>query len=269
MADLNPFSLWRKLLALPNDSREKTIAVAFIVSLVCAVAVSSTSILLAPIQDANRSAERQVRLATMIASMPGMEDLFAGSGADGLDIVVVNLDTGLAADIDPDTFDVRAAAADPETSSPIPPQADIAGLGRRPDHAPLYLLRDGDELKLVILPISAVGYQSTIHAYLALEGDLNTVAGLSVTEQAETPGLGSRIEEPAWQALWPGRKLADDSGVVVLTVVRGAASSEYEVDGITGASRSASAVGNAVRFWTGPYGFRSALNNLANGALAP
>lgn len=263
MADLNPFSLWRKLLALPNDSRPKTLAIAFIVSLVCAVLVSSASVLLAPMQEANRSAERQARLEAMIATMPGMEDLLAASGADGLDVVIVDLDTGLASDADPDTFDV--AQADAESMTAIPTEADIAGLGSRPDLAPLYILREGDDLRLVILPVSAVGYQSTIRAYLALEGDLATVAGLTVTEQGETPGLGSRIQEPAWQALWPGKRLIGESGEIVLTVVRGAASADYEIDGITGATRSANAVGNAVRFWTGDYGFGPALDNLRAG----
>lgn len=267
MADLNPVSLWHRLLALPNDSRQKTIGVAFLVSMVCAVLVSSASVLLAPLQDANRSAERQARLDAMIATMPGMEELLAASGADGLDVVVVDLNTGLASDVDPDTFDADAAGSDPDRVTAIPAEADVAGLGSRPDLAPLYILREGDDLRLVILPVSAQGYQSTIRAYLALEGDLTTVAGLSVVEQAETPGLGSRIEEPAWQALWPGKQLTDDSGEIVLTVVRGRASTDYEVDGITGATRSASAVGNAVRFWTGEYGFGPTLENLRDGTL--
>lgn len=267
MADLNPVALWRQLLALPNDSRTKTIAVATIVSLICAVLVSSASVLLAPLQDANRSAERQARMDAMIASMPGMEELLAETGAEGLDVLIVDLASGEATDLDPDTFDYRAAASDPELSSPIPSEADIAGLGRRTDYAPIYLLRDSDALQLVILPVSAAGYQSTIHAYLALEGDLNTVAALSVTEQAETPGLGSRVEEAGWQALWPGKELADETGNVVLTVVRGQASSQYEVDGITGATRSSQAVGNAVRFWTGEYGFGPVLDSLRAGEL--
>lgn len=267
MADLNPFSLWRRLLALPNESRTKTIAVAFIVSFVCAVLVSSASVLLAPQQEANRAAERQARMDAMIAAMPGMADILAASGAESIETLVVDLASGQASDVDPAGYDFRAAASDPDMSSAIPAEADIAGLGRRADLAPLYILRDGDAVQLVILPISAVGYQSTIHAYLALEGDLNTVAALAVTEQAETPGLGSRIEEPAWQALWPGRQLADESGEIVFSVARGRAQSQYEVDGITGATRTVNAVANAVHFWLGDYGFGPTLAALREGAL--
>lgn len=267
MVDINPLSVWRKLLALPNESRTKTIAVAFLVSFACAVMVSSASVLLAPQQEANRTAERQARMDAMIAAMPGMADLLAGSGADSLEMLIVDLASGRPTDIDPADYDFRAAANDPDRSSAIPPVADIAGLGRRANLAPLYVLRDAETVRLVILPISAVGYQSTIHAYLALEGDLNTVAALTVIEQGETPGLGSRIEEPAWQALWPGRKLADESGQVVLSVVRGQAQSQFEVDGITGATRTVNAVANAVHFWVGEHGFGPVLAALRDGTL--
>ncbi len=119
----------------------------------------------------------------------------------------------------------------------------------------------------MILPVYGTGYQSTIRANLALEGDLNTVAGFSVVEQGETPGLGARIEEASWQALWTGKKLADSDGDIRIEVVRGQASSEYEIDGITGATHTSSGVSAAVRFWLGPDGFGPVLENLRNGTF--
>ena len=59
MVDLNPFSLWRRLLALPNESRTKTILMAFLVSGICALMVSGATVYLRPIQTANRAAEQQ------------------------------------------------------------------------------------------------------------------------------------------------------------------------------------------------------------------
>lgn len=267
MVDLNPLNLWRRLLALPNTSRTKTIAMAFLVSGACALLVSSATVLLAPLQQASVIAEREARMAEMIATMPAMAEILEASGADQFETIVVALDSGEATDIDPVSFDAEAAASDPETSTAIPADADIAKLGRRADYAAIHILRQGDEVKLVILPISGSGYQSTIHANFALEGDLNTVAGLSIVEQGETPGLGARIEEPAWQALWPGKLLADADGVIRLSVVRGQASSDYEIDGITGATRTGNAVTAAVQFWLGPYGFANVLDNLRDGTL--
>lgn len=265
MADLNPISLWRRLLALPNESRTKTLAVAFLTAFVCAVLVSATAVTLRPLQDENRAAESRARMAAMVEAIPGMAEILEASGADTLDTIVVDLETGRPTDIDPAAFDARAAAADPATSTQLDPDADIAGLGRRPDHAPIHILRDGDDLRLVILPVSANGYQSTIHAWLALEGDLNTVAALTIAEQGETPGLGARIEDPGWQALWPGRRIADEDGAIRIAVVRGGATSEYEVDGITGATVTANAVTAMIHFWLGPDGYGPALERLRAG----
>ncbi len=75
-------------------------------------------------------------------------------------------------------------------------QRPIRGLKRRENHAPVYLLERDGELMLLVLPMRATGYQSTITAMLALQPDLRTVAALTITEQGDTPGLGARIEEP-------------------------------------------------------------------------
>ena len=58
---------------------------------------------------------------------------------------------------------------------------------------PVYLVRDGEELRLVILPVYGSGLWSTMYGLLALRPDANTVAGMSFYEQAETAGLGSEI----------------------------------------------------------------------------
>ena len=67
MTDRNP---WRRFLALPNDSRTKTIVVAFLVATVCAVLVSGATVLLRPIQTANRAAEEQARIDELVRGIP-------------------------------------------------------------------------------------------------------------------------------------------------------------------------------------------------------
>jgi len=268
MAEWSPLALWRRLLALPNESRTKTIVVALLVSAASAILVASTAVTLRPLQEANRAAERQARLDAMIAALPGMGDLLAASGADSLETLVVDLRTGaVAEDLDPARFDARAAAEDPATSTALAANIDLAGIGRRPDFARIHLIEAGGTLRLVILPVYAAGYQSTIRAYLALEGDLNTVAGLSIVEQAETPGLGSRVEDRKWLDLWPGKRVADESGRILLSVVRGSGRTVYEVDGITGATRTGNAVTNMIRFWLGEHGYAQVLARLRAGAL--
>ena len=46
----------RRLLAAPAESRTRTLAVAFLVSAICALAVSMATVYLRPIQKANRAA---------------------------------------------------------------------------------------------------------------------------------------------------------------------------------------------------------------------
>lgn len=253
MADLNPISAWRRLLALPNESRAKTVAMAFLVSAVCALMVSGATVLLRPIQTANRAAEQQARLESLVAGIPGMSDLLTQSGG-ALGTVVIDLARGAAAtEITPETL--AAALADTANWTALTPAEDTAGLGTRPDFVQIYLLRDdAGAISLALLPVSGAGYGGRIDAILALRGDMNSVAGFAITGQSETPGLGARIEEPAWLSQFPGKELADATGPR-FAVARGAAGSEYEVDGITGATRTGNAVTSMVRFWLGPQGY--------------
>ena len=268
MASLTPLALWRRFLAAPADSRGKTLIMAFLVSAVCALAVSTAAVLLGPRLDANRAAEARARLESLVATLPGLADLLAEAGADRLDEIVVDLTAATVAEgIMPEEFDPETVARDPALNTELSPEADIAHIGTRPNLARLYIVRSGAETALVILPVYGAGYQSTIRGYLALEGDLNTVAGLTITEQSETPGLGAKIEDAAWQALWPGTKLADDTGEIRFAVKKGGATTEFEVDGITGATRTGNGVTNMIRFWVGPDGFGPVLDRLGRGEI--
>jgi Na+-transporting NADH:ubiquinone oxidoreductase subunit C len=160
---------------------------------------------------------------------------------------------------------LEAALADPANWTALDAGADIAGLGQRPDVAQVFLLRDDGEISLALLPMSAQGYNGRIDAILALRGDMNTLAGIAITRHAETPGLGGRIEEPSWQASFPGTEVRDESGQFRFNVARGDASSVYEVDGITGATRTSNAIERMVRFWLGPDGYGPFLRAVERG----
>ncbi|MDH3739126.1 MAG: NADH:ubiquinone reductase (Na(+)-transporting) subunit C [Alphaproteobacteria bacterium] len=270
MADLNPLAWWRRFLALPNDSRVKTLGIALLVALVSATVVSVTAVTLKPLQLANLERQRQARMEAMIAALPGMADILREAGVTSLETRLVDLDTdSFSTDIDPINYDQRAAAFDPELSMALPSEVDVANIGRRASLALVYVLRRGKEIALIVLPVHGSGYQSTIYAYLALEGDLNKVAALTVYEQGETPGLGSQVEDPAWQALWPGKEIADATGAIRISVVRGQASGPHEVDGITGATRTMTGITNMLHFWLGDHGFGPFLARLRSGEISP
>ncbi len=264
MADLNPFSLWRRFLLTPNDSRTKTLVMAFLVSAISAVLVTGVTVTLRPIQAQNRAAEQQARLEALIAAVPGLSDLIAQAGGDALSTVIVDLDAGAAAsDVTPDTL--QAALAETSNWTTLAAADDVAGIGARPNFAQVYLLRSGDAVSLVILPIAGTGYGGRIQALLALRGDMRTLAGIAITEQSETPGLGARIEEPQWQQGFIGKHLTDDKGAVRFTVARGPGQGDHEVDGITGATRTSNAITQMISFWVGPKGYGPLLAAIRRG----
>jgi Na+-transporting NADH:ubiquinone oxidoreductase subunit C len=240
VASANPLAWWRGFLALPNDSLAKTIGVALLVALVCSLVVSIAAVALKPLQDANR-------LAEIAARMGGMFEMLGGGVPQAR---FVDLASG------------SYASRDPGTSTDLPAERDQAGLGSREDVATVFELHENDTLKLVVVPVRGTAYQSTLKGYLALKADLNTVAALTFYEQAETPGLGARIEEDAWQALWPGKKVADADGVIRIEVVKGAGKGVHEVDGISGATRTGTGVTNLLQFWLGPDGYGPYLDRL-------
>jgi electron transport complex protein RnfG len=54
------------------------------------------------------------------------------------------------------------------------------------------------------LPAEGNGYQGVIRLMIGLSADLNTITGIEVLDQVETPGLGGRISEPAFQEQFRG-----------------------------------------------------------------
>jgi Na+-transporting NADH:ubiquinone oxidoreductase subunit C len=254
LADLNPLSLWRRFLATSNDNRAKTLVVAFLVSAICAIAVTGATVLLRPIQAQNRAAEQQARLEALIAAVPGMSQLIEEAGGEALSTVVIDLDTGAAATtVTPETLET--ALADPSNWTALGAGDDTAGIGNRPNYAQIYLLRSGDRVSLAIMPMAGTGYGGRMQALLAVRGDMRTLAGIAITEQSETPGLGARIEEPLWQQSFAGKQLSDETGAHRFAVARGAGRNEFEVDGITGATRTSNAITQMIRFWSGPRGY--------------
>ncbi|MRX49483.1 FMN-binding protein [Paracoccus sp. S-4012] len=263
MADLNPVRAWRRMLALPNESRTKTLIVAFLVAAASTLLLSGATVLLRPIQAQNRAAEAQAQLAALIGGIPGMTDLLQAAGGQ-LSTVVIDLERGAAAQgVTPENLEEVLAEGSNWTQ--LAPGEDLAGLGRRPDFARIYLLREGDAIRLLLLPMAGAGYNGTINTIMALQGDLSTVAGFAIMEHRETPGLGARIDEPAWLAQFVGRQTRDERGQLRFAVARGPAGSVHEVDGITGATRTTNGISQMVRFWLGPQGYGPLLEAIRRG----
>ncbi len=257
------------ILSMPNDSMQKTLFVAIALCLVCSVVVASAAVFLKPIQVANQALDVKKNILDAAGLYEEGMDVNAAFD-EKVEVRVVNLDTGeYAEDIDPATFDQRQAAADPDMSQPVPLDQDIAKVKRRPNYGSVYLIKEGDELKSVILPVQGYGLWSMMYAFLALESDLNTVQAVKFYEQGETAGLGGEVANPNWQSIWVGKKVFDEGGKVNFEVIKGAVASgspneQYEVDGLAGSTLTSRGVTNMMHYWLGESGFGPYLSKLKN-----
>jgi Na+-transporting NADH:ubiquinone oxidoreductase subunit C len=253
--------LMQKWRDLPNEHPFKTLIVALAVSFVCAMLVSVTAVYLKPLQDANQARERQQQIRQIVSRLPGSRELLAKLDGQRIETQIVELSSGNEVrSIDPAEYDQRKAARDPQHSIEIPPEHDIAGIKRRARYATVHLLKQDGRVELIILPVHGAGYASTLYGFLALEGDGNTVIALSFFEHAETPGMGAEVDDPKWRAQWQGKTVRDDAGLLRIGVAKGrvdpqSPAAQFEVDALSGATRTTQGVTNLVRFWLGDYGF--------------
>lgn len=241
-----------------RDGPLRVLLVAGGVCLVCSAMVATAAQLLEPRIAANREAARQARILDLVVRQPALKEMLAELGSVDVRARVVELETGAyATGIDPAELDAQRAADDLPGSIALPPERDLAGIGRRAKHAVLYEVERESRLELVILPVHGRGYVSTLRGHLALAGDGNTVVGLSFHEHGETPGLGAEIEEPWFTEPFAGKRVRDEEQRVRLGVAQDEAppGSPYLVDGITGATVTSQGVSGLLRFWLGPDGF--------------
>jgi Na+-transporting NADH:ubiquinone oxidoreductase subunit C len=256
-----------RLMNLPNDDPKKTLFIAILLCLVCSILVSSTAVWLKPIQQDNKKDDikRNILAVTGLSDERGsVDELFSR-----FEVRLVNLDSGQYAqtDIDPVSYDQRKAAGDPQMNVKLSDEQDIASIGSRAKLVPVYLLKEGDTIKQVVLPMHGYGLWSTLYGFMALAGDFNTIRGLRFYEHAETPGLGGEVDNPKWRAQWKGKKAYDENGTLQIHVIRGhvgpdTADAEHKVDGLSGATLTSNGVTNLVRYWLGDHGFGPYLKNM-------
>jgi Na+-transporting NADH:ubiquinone oxidoreductase subunit C len=277
----------QKILALSNDSFEKTVAIAFALCLVGAVLVSGSAVALKPLQEINKSKDEKVNILDVAGLLE--EDTNIEEAFKNIEPRIVDLASGDYVDsVDPKTYDQWKAAKDPAMSVAIPPEQDTADIKRKPKYAKVYLVKQDGRLKSVILPVSGYGLWSTMFGFMALEADAQTVVGMNLYDQAETPGLGGEVVNPKWKALWKGKKVynfsgkelhesnltekgqAVDIGEVALGLVKGSVDpsrpgSEYQVDALAGATLTSRGVSNLVQYWMGKEGYGVYLAKLRTG----
>jgi Na+-transporting NADH:ubiquinone oxidoreductase subunit C len=262
------FKVYRdKVLVLSNDSLEKTIAVALALCLVCAVLVSLATVALRPLQSYNKALDMKKNILDVAGLLQDNTDIDQAF-KERIESKIVDLKTGEYIDsINADDYDQRKAAKDPAQNELIPVDKDIASIRMKAKYTKIYLVKKGDQLQSIILPVNGYGLWSTMYGFLALEPDAQTVQSINLYDQAETPGLGGEVVNPIWRALWKGKKVYSDKGDVALTLVKGGvdesrADAVYKVDGLAGATLTSRGVSNLVQYWMGAEGFATYLNKI-------
>lgn len=89
-----------------------------------------------------------------------------------------------------------------------------------------------------ILTVRGNGLWDKIWGWVALEEDLQTVAGAAFGHKGETPGLGAEIKDnESFPAQFAGKKIYKNGEFVAIEVKKGGAVDKtYQVDGISGAT---------------------------------
>ncbi|MGR3814205.1 MAG: Na(+)-translocating NADH-quinone reductase subunit C [Cognatishimia activa] len=265
--DQKPKGAIGRFLALPPDSVPKTIFIAVSVCLVASMIVSAAAVALRPTQAVNALKDKQINILQVAGIYDPNKDVLESFAA--FEPQILELATGEFTDqFDIATFDDRDAADDPATSVEL--DDDPAGIGRQGKFVTVYLLRDdAGEIDKVILPLHGYGLWSTLYGFIALEENGNDIFGLQFYEHAETPGLGAEVDNPRWKALWNGKKLADESGELQISVTKAvpAAGADYHIDALAGATLTTVGVHNLVNFWMGETGYQPFLDNLKAGGI--
>lgn len=100
----------------------------------------------------------------------------------------------------------------------------------------IYYIAKDPQHKSMVFKAQGAGLWSVIELLIAVSPDFERMEWLRVLAQAETPGLGGRIAEEEFQARFHGVEIRPELRIVKF------ASGSNEVDAVTGASMTSTAV---------------------------
>ena len=99
----------------------------------------------------------------------------------------------------------------------------------------------GDQ-EVVVVSLKGMGLWGGISGYLAVDKD-DKVYGAYFNHESETAGLGAEIKDSQeWQEKFIGKKIFDENGNVVLSVVKKVENPDTQVDCVTGATLTSNGV---------------------------
>ncbi len=255
---------------MADESVAKSYYSVLILAFVCSLLVAGAAVGLRPMQEANKLKDQRKNIlyaAGLFEPGKSIDELFRP-----IETKIVDLTTGKYVpenQLSPRSYDQIKAALTEAGGRLLAPDQDLAGLHRLEKYSLVYLVKNkkNGRISQIILPVRGKGLWSTMYAYVAIDGDLNTIRGISFYEHGETPGLGGEIENRKWQAGWQGKQLYSPKGDMKLRVIKGTVDpsgpqAEYQIDGLSGATLTANGVSRLMEFWFGDHGFKPYLTQL-------
>ncbi|PKL89708.1 MAG: Na(+)-translocating NADH-quinone reductase subunit C [Ignavibacteriae bacterium HGW-Ignavibacteriae-2] len=252
---------------MSHDSTKKTITVALGVCLVCSVLVSSAAVGLNSIQTANKKLDKikNILAAGDLKSEGQNPETIYKEKVKPIVIEVKSGDVLPESKYDeftkPESFDIKSIVQNPDYSTAIAADQDIAGIKKKPNYMVIYeILGKENEVEKFILPIYGKGLWSTLYGFLALDKDLQTVKGITFYEHGETPGLGGEVDNPKWKASWNGKQAIDENGQVVIEILKGIVdptnpNANRQIDGLSGSTLTTRGVDHLVKYWLSEQGY--------------
>lgn len=246
-----------------KDTALGTFLVALILCVVCSVLVSAAAVALKAKQDTNKELDKKKNVLYAagykeeITDSKSVDAIFA----ERIEEVLIDIATGEPATeeqlaeagvTDPTKYDQKKAAKDPAIQEPVEPAGALPGISQREPFASVYKIVEEGENKGYIFPVYGKGLWSTLYGFIAVESDRETVRGITFYSHAETPGLGGEVDNQGWKDSWKEKQVYDEEGNVALTVVKGNATSDTQIDGLSGATITSKGVDNLVKYWLGP-----------------
>ena len=103
---------------------------------------------------------------------------------------------------------------------------------------PIFKAKNG----CVVIPVYGAGLWGPVWGYLALESDMDTVKGIVMDHAGETPGLGAEITTSKVQGAFVGKTIFEGDDFVSVSMRKGGATNNPEVDAISGGTKSCDGV---------------------------
>lgn len=124
--------------------------------------------------------------------------------------------------------------------------------GPKEDTAGAYLYRKDGSVAGYALPFSGQGFWAPIQGIIGIATDKETITGIAIYDQNETPGLGAEITKPQFRDQFNGKTISLEGPPFTIEPV-GTQLDEHSVHAITGATQTSirfeKIVNDALKKW--------------------